>query len=69
MANNIDIESAPEEEKKLLQGESKLWDKFKRKKSKRWRLLRKPTCKVNIFWSVIFFALYGYIVYLSFKCQ
>ena len=57
MADGIDIESAPE-------------DKFKRKrKRKRRGLLRKLTCKVNIVWSVIAFVLYGYIMYLSFRCQ
>ena len=55
MADGIDIESAPE-------------DKFKRKRKRRG-LLRKLTCKVNIVWSVIAFVLYGYIMYLSFRCQ
>ena len=57
MADGIDIESAPE-------------DKFKpKRKRKRRGLLRKLTCKVNIVWSVIAFVLYGYIMYLSFRCQ
>ena len=57
MADGIDIESAPE-------------DKFKlKRKRKRRGLLRKLTCKVNIVWSLIVFVLYGYIMYLSFRCQ
>ena len=57
MADGIDIESSPE-------------DKFKlKRKRKRRGLLRKITCKVNIVWSLIAFVLYGYIMYLSFRCQ